>query len=141
MSSYQLEITISITFDVGVLLNVSPDHVERHGGLDGYVAAKRLIFHRQTKPRSAVVRRRRRPQPENLRLSQATDDQIVIPISGANHCHGGIYARDGVLYDDTEGHEVPALDLREVPALPACTTGRTRPRLMRRARPPASIHR
>ncbi len=39
MSSYQLEITVSITFDVGVLLNVSADHIERHGGLDGYVAA------------------------------------------------------------------------------------------------------
>ena len=29
MSSYQLEITVSITFDVAVLLNVSPDHLER----------------------------------------------------------------------------------------------------------------
>ena len=118
MSSYQLENTVSITFDAGVLLNVSPDHVERHGGLDGYVAAKRLIFHRQTKPRSAVVGVDDDLSRKIFDDLKATDDQIVIPISGANHCHGGVYARDGVLYDDTEGHEVPALDLREVPALP-----------------------
>ena len=55
MSSYQLELTLSITFDVAVLLNITPDHLERHGGFEGYVAAKRSIFHRQTKPRTAVI--------------------------------------------------------------------------------------
>ncbi|MEE8505998.1 MAG: UDP-N-acetylmuramoyl-L-alanine--D-glutamate ligase [Kiloniellales bacterium] len=118
MSSYQLEITVSITFDVGVLLNVSPDHVERHGGLDGYVAAKRLIFQRQTKPRSAVVGIDDDLSRQIFDDLKATDDQIVIPISGAGRCLGGVFARDGMLYDDTEGNEVPTLDLREVPALP-----------------------
>src|SRR5262249_25499922 len=55
MSSYQLELTVSITFDVAVLLNITPDHLDRHGGMDGYIAAKRLIFRRQTRPRAAVI--------------------------------------------------------------------------------------
>ncbi|MCH7865031.1 MAG: UDP-N-acetylmuramoyl-L-alanine--D-glutamate ligase, partial [Proteobacteria bacterium] len=55
MSSFQLELTKSITFDVAVLLNLSADHLERYGGMDGYIAAKKLIFHRQTKPRTAVI--------------------------------------------------------------------------------------
>ncbi|HAO58077.1 MAG TPA: UDP-N-acetylmuramoyl-L-alanine--D-glutamate ligase, partial [Alphaproteobacteria bacterium] len=40
MSSYQLETTPSLTPDIAVLLNITPDHLDRHGGLDGYVAAK-----------------------------------------------------------------------------------------------------
>ncbi|MBI3706133.1 MAG: UDP-N-acetylmuramoyl-L-alanine--D-glutamate ligase, partial [Proteobacteria bacterium] len=55
MSSYQLEITVSITFDIAVLTNITPDRLDRHGGMDGYVAAKRRIFHRQTRPRAAVI--------------------------------------------------------------------------------------
>ena len=118
MSSYQLDITVSITFDVGVLLNVSHDHVERHGGLEGYIAAKRMIFHRQTKPRSAVIG----VDDDHCRRIfdelKATDDQIIFPVSGSERCPGGVYARGGVLYDDTGGQEIPALDLKEVPTLP-----------------------
>ena len=66
MSSYQLELTLSITFDVAVLLNISPDHLERHGGFEGYVAAKRRIFHRQTKPRTVGRRGRRRDHRGDL---------------------------------------------------------------------------
>ncbi|WP_374512907.1 UDP-N-acetylmuramoyl-L-alanine--D-glutamate ligase [Brevundimonas sp.] len=46
VSSYQLDLTTSFAPDVAVLINVSPDHLDRHGGMDGYVAAKRRIFAR-----------------------------------------------------------------------------------------------
>jgi UDP-N-acetylmuramoylalanine--D-glutamate ligase len=55
MSSYQLERTHSIGFDVALLLNVSEDHLDRHGGMDGYVAAKEHIFDRQDEDCTAVV--------------------------------------------------------------------------------------
>lgn len=118
MSSYQLEITVSITFDIAVLLNVSPDHLERHGGMKGYIAAKKLIFHRQTKPRSAVVGVDDEISRKIFDDLVAANEQAVIPISGENRCSGGIFAQDGVLYDDSEGQAVPALDLKELPALP-----------------------
>lgn len=44
MSSYQLDLMLRSTFDVSVLLNISPDHLERHGAMDGYIAAKKRIF-------------------------------------------------------------------------------------------------
>ena len=44
MSSYMLERIESLRFDVAVLLNLSPDHLERHGDMAGYIAAKRRIF-------------------------------------------------------------------------------------------------
>ena len=118
MSSYQLELTLSITFDVAVLLNISPDHLERHGGLEGYIAAKRQIFHRQTRPRAAILGLDDeicRGIHDELR---AADEQTVIPISGTTRCAGGIYVLDGGLYDDTEGADQAIMDLREVPSLP-----------------------
>ena len=40
LSSYQLETTPSLAPDIAALLNITPDHLDRHGGLDGYIAAK-----------------------------------------------------------------------------------------------------
>ena len=118
MSSYQLELTLSITFDVAVLLNVTSDHLDRHGGLEGYVAAKRSIFHRQTRPRTAVVGIDDGICRDICRELAAAGEQIVVPISGETRAHGGVFARDGILHDDMDGQESPVLDLREVPSLP-----------------------
>jgi UDP-N-acetylmuramoylalanine--D-glutamate ligase len=118
MSSYQLELTLSITFDVAVLLNISPDHLDRHGGFDGYVKAKRLIFHRQTKPRSAIIGVDDATCAKIYADLKAADEQVVIGISGERPVPGGVYVEDGVLIDDTEGQAVRAMDLKEVPSLP-----------------------
>jgi UDP-N-acetylmuramoylalanine--D-glutamate ligase len=118
MSSYQLEITLSITFDVAVLLNVSPDHLDRHGGLEGYVAAKRLIFHRQTTPRTAVIGVDDETCREIWRQLSEAGEQVVIPVSGGGRAPDGAYVDEGILTDDTEGRRTPVLDLRDVPSLP-----------------------
>ena len=118
MSSYQLELTLSITFDVGVLLTISADHLDRHGGLEGYIAAKKLIFHRQTNPRTAVIGVDDRHCEEIYRELKEIGDQIIIPISGKKRVHGGVYVVDGTLYDDTEGHEQAIINLAAVAALP-----------------------
>lgn len=44
VSSYQLDLTTSFAPDVAILTNISPDHLERHGGIEGYVAAKARLF-------------------------------------------------------------------------------------------------
>jgi UDP-N-acetylmuramoylalanine--D-glutamate ligase len=44
VSSYQLDLTESFAPDVAILTNVTPDHLDRHGGMEGYVAAKARIF-------------------------------------------------------------------------------------------------
>jgi len=41
LSSYQLETTPSLAPHISALLNITPDHLDRHGGLDGYIAAKK----------------------------------------------------------------------------------------------------
>ncbi|WP_193171664.1 UDP-N-acetylmuramoyl-L-alanine--D-glutamate ligase [Nisaea nitritireducens] len=55
LSSYQLELTPSLAPDIAILLNISPDHLERHGGLAGYIAAKQRIFANQAAGATAIV--------------------------------------------------------------------------------------
>ena len=52
VSSYQLDLTTTFAPDVAILTNISPDHLDRHGGMDGYVAAKARIF---ANPREGAV--------------------------------------------------------------------------------------
>jgi len=118
MSSYALERTASITFDIAVLLNISPDHLERHGGLDGYIAAKKLIFRRQSQPRSAIVGVDDDTSHGIYESLKTEGAQVVVPVSCKEVVPGGVYVRDGVLIDDLDGQAVPALDLREAPTLP-----------------------
>ena len=118
MSSYQLERTVSLTYDFAVLLNISADHLERHGGMDGYIAAKKSIFHRQTFPRTAVIGVDDPFCEAIYEELKAVGDQAIIPISGSKRVHGGVYVQDGVLIDDTEGKETPIVDLNEIPSLP-----------------------
>jgi UDP-N-acetylmuramoylalanine--D-glutamate ligase len=118
MSSYQLERTVSLTYDFAVLLNISVDHLERHGGMDGYIKAKKLIFHRQTYPRTAVI-----GVDDSFCESIYTNlkdvgDQTIVPISGSKRVHGGVYVIDGILIDDTDGQEIPVVDLKDIPSLP-----------------------
>ena len=44
LSSYQLDITPNLALDAGALLNITPDHLDRHGGWEGYVASKMRIL-------------------------------------------------------------------------------------------------
>ena len=59
MSSYMLERLATLRFDVAAMLNLSADHLDRHGDMAGYAAAKRAIFARQTRGRSGGDRHRR----------------------------------------------------------------------------------
>ena len=55
MSSYMLERLQTLRFDVAALLNLSADHLDRHGSMAGYIAAKRHIFDRQVAGDAAIV--------------------------------------------------------------------------------------
>lgn len=44
ISSYQLDLCPTLALDIAVLLNISPDHIDRHGSMQGYIAAKMRIF-------------------------------------------------------------------------------------------------
>jgi UDP-N-acetylmuramoylalanine--D-glutamate ligase len=55
MSSYMLERIGTLRFDAAAMLNLSADHLDRHGNMAGYAMAKRAIFDRQTSHDLAVI--------------------------------------------------------------------------------------
>ena len=57
LSSFQLEDVHELRPRVGVLLNLAPDHLDRHGSFERYAAAKLRIFERQREDDTAVVPR------------------------------------------------------------------------------------
>src|SRR5690606_33755319 len=95
-----------------------PDHLGRHGGMDGYVAAKKRIFERPRDGATAVVGV---DDAESQRIRAELDGRggwRVVPVSSAGTAAGGVYVRDGALIDDLDGTGVAALDLERVAALP-----------------------
>ncbi len=55
VSSFQLESVDSFRPRTALLLNISPDHLDRHGDLEGYLAAKARIFARQGRGDSIIL--------------------------------------------------------------------------------------
>ncbi len=55
VSSYQLDLTTGFAPEVAILTNISPDHLDRHGGMEGYVAAKARIFRAHGEGKVALV--------------------------------------------------------------------------------------
>jgi len=55
LSSYQIDLTFSLDCDVAVLTNITPDHLDRYDGFEGYVASKRRLFEMQRSGRAVVA--------------------------------------------------------------------------------------
>lgn len=55
LSSYQIDLTQSLDCDVAVLLNITPDHLDRYEGFEGYAASKARLFAMQSAEHAAVI--------------------------------------------------------------------------------------
>lgn len=55
LSSYQIDLTQTLDCDVAVLLNITPDHLDRYDGFEGYAASKARLFAMQSKGHAAIV--------------------------------------------------------------------------------------
>ena len=110
MSSYMLERIATLRFNVAVMLNLSPDHLDRHGDMAGYAAAKARIFARQTGEDVAVLGQ---DDAATAAMAQGLKARLV-PISGLARQPGGIWAEGRMLRDDTG----TIIDLEAARALP-----------------------
>ncbi|MFM8941379.1 MAG: UDP-N-acetylmuramoyl-L-alanine--D-glutamate ligase [Phenylobacterium sp.] len=118
LSSYQLDLTSSLKPDVAILLNISPDHLDRHGGMEGYVAAKRRILMNQDHGDTAVIGV---DDPWGQRLCTevtASNRRTIVPVSASKAIGRGVYALQGVLYDATGDRAVQVADLNRARSLP-----------------------
>jgi UDP-N-acetylmuramoylalanine--D-glutamate ligase len=69
LSSFQLELIDTFRPDISVFLNLTPDHLDRHGTMGSYAAAKARIFENQTRQDAAILN---------------ADDQASVPYAPHN---------------------------------------------------------
>lgn len=107
MSSYQLDLLHQTRFNIALLLNITPDHLDRHGDMDGYIKAKMHIFERQQKNDVAIV---------------ATDDEYTKRIQDSGFGIQGkivevsaqhpadIYVEKGILHDGAQHFDLNGIE-------------------------------
>ncbi len=115
LSSFQIDLTPGLKPDVGILINLTPDHLDRHGTMENYAAIKARMFSKQDSNDTAII---------------GVDDEwcaeiamgikngtTVRAVSVVHEIEEGITAVNGILRDWQNGKEVARVDLRAMPAL------------------------
>jgi len=114
MSSYQTELSQSFAPVGVVFLNITPDHLYRHGGLQGYIDAKKQIFSNfkggGRKPIAVIC-----VDTEDCFdiAEELEDDDVwcVVPVSTEKRLDSGVYVEEGKLYEVREEGAVLIADL------------------------------
>lgn len=121
LSSYQTDLARALTPDVAVFTNLSPDHLDRHGGMGGYFAAKRRLFAEGGPDRAVIGIDEREGRYLANQLAEGPQDDRVIRISSGQKLEGfgwAVFARKGFLAEWRKGRQVASIDLRGVSGLP-----------------------
>ncbi|MDX5360139.1 MAG: UDP-N-acetylmuramoyl-L-alanine--D-glutamate ligase [Alphaproteobacteria bacterium] len=114
LSSYQLDLVKSFRPTIGAWLNITPDHIDRHGDIDGYVRAKKRMFAAMTAKDVAVV-----GVDDTISAGVATelekrkDGPRVVRVSVGSRTRKGVSCVDGLIHENGR----PAADVRDVPSL------------------------
>jgi UDP-N-acetylmuramoylalanine--D-glutamate ligase len=121
LSSYQTELARALTPDVAVFTNLSPDHLDRHGGMGGYFAAKRRLFSEGGPDRAVIGVDEGEGRFLADQMGQGAEDDRVIRVSSGTKLEGygwAVFARKGFLAEWRKGRQVASIDLREIAGLP-----------------------
>lgn len=122
LSSYQIDLARALQPDIAVFTNLSPDHLDRHGGIGGYFAAKRRLFDQGGPTRSVIgVDETEGRFLANVMREEAGSGDPVISVSVTRKLAGpgwNVFARKGFLAEWRGGRQVAAIDLRGMGTLP-----------------------
>jgi UDP-N-acetylmuramoylalanine--D-glutamate ligase len=110
-SSFQLETTSLFRPCVAVVLNVTPDHLDRHGTLERYVDAKARILANQTADDWAVLNA---DDERTVALGARVRGRLVW-LSRRRPVRPGVFVRGGWVVADLDGTPVPVCPLSEIP--------------------------
>jgi UDP-N-acetylmuramoylalanine--D-glutamate ligase len=118
VSSYQIELSPGLAPDVGVLSNISADHLDRHGSMENYVAVKTRLLE-QTNASGVVCIGVDDPCCAAIHSRfAAKDGPEAIPVSVGKVLGRGVFAIDGILYDAQATQAARVMDLRNAAHLP-----------------------
>ena len=120
LSSYQIELARTLAPDVAVFLNLSPDHLDRHGGLGGYFAAKCRLFTGGGAERLVISVDDMEGEYLAARLqaeSELSNTDSLIRISARqsiNDDSWSVSVKKGFLAERRKGRQVASVDLRGI---------------------------
>jgi UDP-N-acetylmuramoylalanine--D-glutamate ligase len=115
LSSFQIELAPSLSPDAAALLNVTADHLDRHGTLENYARIKAAVF-AALKPRATAV----------IGVDDEPSRAIAASLGGAyaikrvavgRKVETGVFATDGVLHEMEDGREQARIDLAGIGSL------------------------
>ena len=113
VSSFQLETVEEFHPWIAVMLNITPDHLDRHGSFESYVAAKERIFARQDTKDFLVLN----GDDRVTQMCAAQANSEVFWFSGTKTVRRGAFVRDGVIVwvEKEGGVTEPVMPVAEIP--------------------------
>ncbi len=113
VSSFQLETVEEFHPRIAVILNITPDHLDRHGSFENYVAAKERIFARQEAGDALVLN----ADDRVVQMSASRSKGEVFWFSGTRVVRRGTFVRDGVIVwvEKEGGVTEPVMPVAEIP--------------------------
>jgi UDP-N-acetylmuramoylalanine--D-glutamate ligase len=111
LSSFQIDLTPSLAPDVGVLTNLTPDHLDRHGTMEHYAEVKSRMFQKQTASQVALVC----VDDDWCRAIAETKREAKTIAVSVTRDVAGLSAPEGVIKDSTRASQ--PLDLSQMKSL------------------------
>jgi UDP-N-acetylmuramoylalanine--D-glutamate ligase len=118
VSSYQIELSPGLSPDIAVLTNISPDHLDRHGSMENYVAVKARLLEQTSKTGVVCIGVDDASSAAIQSRFAAQDGPEAIPISVGKVLGRGVFVIDGILYDAQASNAARIMDLRNAVHLP-----------------------
>lgn len=100
LSSFQLDLIKNFKSKIAVLLNITPDHLDRHSNMENYIKSKKKIFDRMDQDSFAIINIDNEIT-KNIFYDLQKEDRInVIPFSVLTNVNNGISIIDNIIYDN-----------------------------------------
>ena len=115
LSSFQIDLMPSLKPDVGILTNLTSDHLDRHGAMENYAAVKARMFAKQGAGDTAMI-----GVDDEWCAAIAADLKLgatLRKVSVVQDLPDGVSAWGGVLVDRVNSKAISQIDLRGMPAL------------------------
>lgn len=113
ISSFQLETAVDFHPEVSAILNITPDHLNRHHTMENYVACKQDVTKNQTKSDVCVLNY----EDSYLNAFAGSCPARVVWFSSKTTLKDGFYLVDDVIYRASEGESVAIMNIHEMKLL------------------------
>jgi UDP-N-acetylmuramoylalanine--D-glutamate ligase len=110
LSSFQLETTELLRVKVAAIINITPDHLDRHGDMEHYVEAKSRILRNQGREDFAILNL----DDERVASLRGRCCGNVIGVSGNNSTNSNIFLKNGAIYTNFHNRVQHIIDIKEI---------------------------